>query len=369
MGTFKNLIPKDSLNLVNYSGKELIDRLGGDIISNVVLSVLRGDNLRNLTEGLTQRRILLMNASLIVTYLKALQSYDDLVENINEIIAGEVQNKRLKLSKAEKQYLFWFLGLTGKSIQNVVRDSGGFSSYLSSLDRNLSQIADDVEKIYGRLDIQATLPDNGIHQMMNWPSLLRCMLALGAQTLSIRGSEKSMYGKLFEKFVLGSVLTILGGTYINREDTTKNIMVFWLSERQEKRESDATLLLRPGAGIRFDIGFIGKGNPEISLDKVTRFERIMERGGLTHNTTTIILIDTLGDNSRTESMARNIGGYIVQMSGTYWVYELASIIKKEFPFYNHPILSLKKEQSLAYLGKAMQKVDLSLFLSAIVENE
>lgn len=66
MEKLSNLIPADSLNLVNYSGTDLIDRLGKDIISNVVLSVLCGDNIRNLTEGLTQRRILLMNASLFV---------------------------------------------------------------------------------------------------------------------------------------------------------------------------------------------------------------------------------------------------------------------------------------------------------------
>ena len=68
---FKDLIPKSSLNLVKYSGGQLIERLGADIISNVVLSILKGSNLRSLTEGLTQRRILLMNTSLFITYLSS----------------------------------------------------------------------------------------------------------------------------------------------------------------------------------------------------------------------------------------------------------------------------------------------------------
>lgn len=357
MQKLSSLIPPDSLSLVNYSGKELIDRLGEDIISNVVLSVLCGDNIRNLTEGLTQRRILLMNASLFITYLKALNTFEDFTKNLSEIVNSEI---RSKISPEQKKYLQWFIGLTGKSVQNVIREKTQFETYLSNLDKNLSKIIPDIEKIYGRLDITAT--NNGFQYLLQWPDLLKCMMALGAQTLSIRGSEKSLYGKLFEKFILGSTLSILGFTYISRDDS-RNTNVFWLSERQDKRESDATALLKPGAGIRFDIGFIGVGNTEISLDKVSRFEREMERNGYKSPTITIILIDKIGEGSRIEYMAKAIGGYIIQMSGTYWVHELAQTIKNAFPFYRNPLLSMTKEQSLEYLRTVMPKIDLSKFLS------
>ena len=79
---FKDLIPKSSLNLVKYSGGQLIERLGADIISNVVLSILKGSNLRSLTEGLTQRRILLMNTSLFITYLRGLRKYTPIRDKI-----------------------------------------------------------------------------------------------------------------------------------------------------------------------------------------------------------------------------------------------------------------------------------------------
>lgn len=358
MEKLSNLIPADSLNLVNYSGTDLIDRLGKDIISNVVLSVLCGDNIRNLTEGLTQRRILLMNASLFVTYLKALSSYKNLSQNLSEIVTSEVRGK---LSPEKKRYLLWFLGLTGKSVQNVIREKTQFERYISNLNKNLSEISTDIEEQYGGLEITAT--NEGIDYLLQWPDLLRCMLAIGAQTLTIRGSEKSMYGKLFEKFVLGSTLTILGFDYISR-DNSRNTNIFWLSERLDKRESDATALLKPGAGIRFDIGFIGAGNTEVSLDKVSRFERVMERNGYKSNTITIILIDKIGDGGRIETMAKAIGGYIIQMSGTYWVHELAQTIKKAFPFYKNPLLSMSKEQSLEYLRKEMSNIDLSQFLTA-----
>lgn len=359
MGKFLDNIPTKSLELVNYSGSELLNRLGKDIISNVVASVLCGDNIRDLTEGLTQRRILLMNSSLFVTYIRALSSFDNLNSQLTSIIAKEVKTRGI--TPNEKRYLLWFIGLTGKSIQNVIRDDDGFAKYLSNLDKNLKEISNDVEKTYGKLELSVSNKDKNV--LLNWPDLLRCMLALGAQTLTIRGSEKSMYGKLFEKFILGSVLTMLGFQLIDKDDTRKNDMVFWLSERKEKRESDATALLRRGAGIRFDIGFIGKGNTEVSLDKVSRFEREMERGGQTHFTKTIILVDRIGSNSRIGDMAQNIGGSILQMSGTYWVYELAEVIKTEFPFFEHEILKQNRNQSLEYIKNKMKEVDLSQFIS------
>jgi len=69
---------------------------------------------------------------------------------------------------------------------------------------------------------------------------------VGSQTLTIRGSDKSTNGKLFEKLVLGSLLSILGFTY----ETTQKIgeRVFWLSSQSEKRESDATLIYKIGQG-------------------------------------------------------------------------------------------------------------------------
>ena len=234
MATIREFIPESSIKLVKYSAQDLIDRLGKDIISNVVESILCGGNFRHLTEGLTQRRILLMNASLLMTYLKALNSFDDFQENVSHIVKSELSTPRIKTNV--KSYLYWFLGLTGKSIQNVVRDEEGFEKYLDSLDSNLKEISQLVTNIYGNIDVRFT--NNGIDYLMKWPSLLRCMLGMGAQTLTIRGSEKSMYGKFFEKLVLGSVLSLMGATLIDKNDTSKKNMVYWLSQTdEEKRES------------------------------------------------------------------------------------------------------------------------------------
>lgn len=359
MTELHNLIPYNGVSLVKYSGNKLIDKLGKEIILNVVMSLLCGDNIRNLTEGLTQRRIMLMNASLFITYIRALSSFDNFTERLSSIVESELKGK---LASAEKTYLKWFIGLTGKSVQNVLRDSEYLNSYLSSLDKNVSEISDEVKGLYGELSISVN--NEGEKCLLKWPDLLRCMYALGAQTLSVRGSEKSIYGKLFEKFTLGSVLTILGFQYVNRKDRRNN-MVFWLSEREENnRESDATVLLRPGSGIRFDIGFIGVGNTEVSLDKVSRYEKEMERNGKKSAVHTIVLVDRIGEGSRIFDKAEAIGGHIIQMSGTYWVYSLAKIIKRIYNFYDNPILHISKEQSLDYIKDKMPEVNLTRFLSS-----
>lgn len=347
------IVPQ-GLSLVKYSGKEFVDKLGLEIVQGVVASILKGRNVRDLTESLTQRRVLLVSTSIIITYLKGLSSFEHFEETLNDLVK---RNVRMRLSGEEKKYLLWFIGLTGKSIQNVIRGTQ-LENYIDVFDANLSEICTDIENTYGDIILQVNYNEHGY--FLKWKNLLRCLLAVGAATLTIRGSEKSLYGKTFEKFVLGSVLTILGFNHIDKSDITKSDKVFWLSERLDKRESDATLLIKAGVGVRFDIGFIGKGNTEISLDKVSRFERFLDFGRKSYATTTIILVDNIGANSRIAIMAREIDGYILQMRETYWVYKLATILNERFGFRSE-ILNYTKEQSLSYIDEKMRNVNLNTF--------
>lgn len=364
MSTLRELIPEESLKLVKFSSKDLIRRLGKEVITEVVESVLCGGNLRHLTEGLTQRRLMLMNASLFETYTKAIGSFENFTENVSQIVKSELKTKRLNANV--KSYLNWFIGITGKGLKNVVRDDVAFQHYLDCLDKNLSEVSDYLVDTYGDYDV--TIKNNGIEYLMKWPSLLRCMMAIGSQTLSVRGSEKSMYGKFFEKLVLGSVLNILGAELIDKNDTSKRNMVYWLSQtEEEKRECDATLLVRAGFGVRFDIGFIGEGNSEVPADKLSRYERVSERGDRRLYTSTIILIDKVGENSNVFNIAQRSGGYVIQMSGTYWVFELAKALKDEFEFYQHPLLSMTKEESIGYIKQKIHNVDMAAFVNGLDE--
>lgn len=119
--------------------------------------------------------------------------------------------------------------------------------------------------------------------------------------------------------------------------------------------------MKPGTGVRFDIGFIDAGNREISLDKVSRFEREMDLGRKLHFMSTIILIDRIGEGSRITELAKKIDGNIVQMSMTYWVKEISQILKRTIGF-DHKILKLSNEASLAFINTEMQKIDLNSFV-------
>lgn len=358
-------IPKVGINLAKYTGKQLIDRIGEDIIKDVVASILCGGNVRSLTEGLTQKRILLSNVSMLVTFIKTASRTKDFTDIFYRKVFTELSEFRL--SQEQKLYLKWMIGLTGKSIQNVLRsEDEQYRQYLNELDKTLRGVIEQSRAEFGELNGVITIEEE--KYFINWPSVLHLFLAIGAQTLALRGSEKSMYGKLFEKLILGSLLTLLGFERIDPERSTKSDRIFWLSQREDKRESDATLLFKPGIGARFDIGFIGPGNPEISLDKVSRFEREMDFGRQKHFMSTIIIVDRIGEGSRIVELARKIDGSIVQMSMTYWVKEVALILHKRLKF-DHPLVSMDNEKSLEFIKQQMKLVDLNGFINGLSYSE
>jgi len=357
--TISHYIPKIGKDLSNYSGKEIIDKLGDDVIRNVVISVLSGGNVRALTESLTRRRLNLSNASMLITYIHCLNNIEDFCNNLNDLVADELKN--VHLDKESKIFLNWIIGLTGKGIQNVLRsDDTELLPYLNDLNEALQKSVKESINTFGEITTEL-IDKNNQKYFLKWPELLQLFTAIGTQTLSIRGSEKSMYGKFFEKLILGSLLTILGFNIRNESNKNISSKLFWLSERNNKRESDATVLLKPGVGARFDIGFIGPGNTEISLDKVSRFEREIEYGRQKYYMSTIIIVDRIGEGSRIREMAKAINGDIVQMSMTYWVKEIATILYKKLS-YSHDLLKYTNEESIKYIKKCMQNVDMKLFV-------
>lgn len=121
------------------------------------------------------------------------------------------------------------------------------------------------------------------------------------------------------------------------------------------------MLYELGQGVRFDIGFIGRGNPEISLDKVTRFEREISLGRSKFFMATIILVDRIGANSRIERMAEEVQGTIIQMSAGYWPRQVAQVLNKTFGF-KHELNRMSDSETEKYLRKAMRKVPLEDFI-------
>ena len=352
-----SLMPKTGKDLISYSGKDVLEKVGTDIIKKIVVSVLCGENVRDLTEDLTKRRIHILNGAMVTLFLKGCTSIDDFVEKLPDLIKKELSGKN---SIVDKKTLLLLLNLTGKGVQNILRSrEDSMDNYIKKLRGSLKKAVEECQNNYGTLDGKLIL--NKMEAKIDWKTILFLLEVIGTQTLQVRGAEKSMYGKLFERLVLGSCLSILGFRQIdpNRDKGSEN--VFWLSSRGEKRESDATVLYKPGKGVRFDIGFIGVGNTEISLDKVSRFERELEHGRQKYYMATFIIVDRIGDRSRIVVSARRINGTIIQMSMAFWPQVLAKKLGEVLGF-KHSLQTMPPQNIKSYLGAQINKINLDDFI-------
>ncbi|MBI4448797.1 CfrBI family restriction endonuclease [Candidatus Woesearchaeota archaeon] len=356
-----SLMPLAGKELLSSSGKALVKRIGVESVRHVIHDVLCGENLRSSTELLTRRRIALANGALIVMFLNGCKNLEHFIDRLPDLATDQL--KRGPSRRESRWILEWMLGLTEKAVQNILRDKPEeLDKYTDEFKIAISEITRNLNKEFGNLNCTMLMPKVGKSRDMDWKFITHLLTAIGAQTLTIRGSEKSTYGKLFERLILGSLLHILGFKFVDKDTNIGLNKVFWLTSREEKRESDATVIYKPGKGIRFDIGFIGRGNTEISLDKVSRFERELEYGRSTHFMATFIIVDRVGPNSRLYEMARRINGTIIQMSMGYWPVEVAKQLKVVFG-YEHEILRLPKHKIHEYLNRRLKEVPTDQFLA------
>jgi hypothetical protein len=148
----------------------------------------------------------------------------------------------------------------------------------------------------------------------------------------------------------------------------KNSKNFWLSSKVGEREADATLLVADGQAIRFDLGFIGIGNPEITKDKVSRFERFMEINDQKHDSATCIIVDRIGAGSSLEEHAKRAGAKVIQMSISYWPIELAQWLSDKYN-YQSDILTCKPANLSALLKKKLAAISFENFVQGLTVSE
>lgn len=359
--SFSELMSPTAMKLLTSSGNDFVRQIGMDVVRGVVLDVLTGKNLRDSTEVLTRRRIAALNLATVNLFLRGSATFADFVSQLPHLATDILTSKRL--TKSERWIAQWTLGLTDKAFQNVLRDNpDALIEYRDRYIEACREVIANHTREHGELTGVLKM-DSGVKAEVNWLLLTYLLNAIGAQTLAIRGSEKSAYGKLFEKLILGSLLHILGFKQTSPEQPGQLNRVFWLSSRDERRESDATLLYEAGKGVRFDIGFIGRGNPEISLDKVTRFEREITLGRSRWFLATIIIVDRIGANSRIERLAREADGTIIQMSAGYWPQEVVRVLNRVLGF-EHELLKMEQGQIEKYLRHKLSQVPLDKFIDS-----
>ncbi|MCY4258543.1 MAG: CfrBI family restriction endonuclease [bacterium] len=347
----EDYFPESATHLLSVSGKELVKKLGISALESVVSDVLLGVNIRNATESLTKRRVSLLNGALLEMYSSFHESGIDPLE-IPDLVRERLLNVK---DKDTQRVLQWIVGMTQKQVQNVLRsDESEWPSYISSLQEGISGTAQEAEQMYGEMPLQVK------QSQPSWAWALSLLMAAGSQTLAIRGSEKSLYGKFFEKIVLTAVLSILGFSYTELGGVREGS--FWLSEREDKRESDATAIWELGQGVRFDIGFIGTGNSEITLDKVSRFERTVEMSGVSHYMRTFIIVDRIGRGSRVPDLAAEIDGTIIQMSANDWALTLGNELESSLDGYSSPLSGMSHTEYEAAVRAGVRNAPLAQVL-------
>ncbi|MDP2896135.1 MAG: CfrBI family restriction endonuclease [bacterium] len=355
-----DLMPSVFRELVESKGATFIRQIGEDSVRKVVVDILCGVNLRASTESITRQRIGKVNAATLLIYLRGLQVASDFSRQIAQLAASGLSQRA---SKSEKWLYQWMLGLTDKGFQNVLRDdSTAVGRYAKSFAGSLESLAKQVGQDYGNLNCRVKLAREQ-QVTLDWHDILSLFYTIGSQTLAIRGSEKSTYGKLFERLVLGSVLSVLDFEH-TAVPPTKLGGVFWLSSKIGEREADATLLVKPGQAIRFDLGFIGRGNPEITKDKVSRFERDLEVNRKRYHSATIIIVDRVGPNSGLEEQAHRAGAYVIQMSMSHWPKQLAKLLAEKFS-YRHELMNVAPHAVADYIQKKLQQVQFEDFVRGL----
>lgn len=145
-----SLLSDETLDLLTASGKNLIKRIGIDVIRGVLLDVLTGRNIRNSTEILTRRRIVALNLATFQLFLQGSEVVDNFIERLPYIASDILSAGRLK--KEERWLAQWILGLTDKGVQNILRDdyqllAGYRDSYIEACREVITQQVQD----YGEL--------------------------------------------------------------------------------------------------------------------------------------------------------------------------------------------------------------------------
>lgn len=360
------LFPKAGRILLTGSGQEFIERIGVDAAKQVVLGVLRGENIRKQTEPLTRRRIAQLSGAMVALFASGMKQERYFTRQLSDLALRQLETAK-KSDRASMWPAQWLIGLTGKSEQNVLRgDPQERQAYILEFEAAVKEAAQHLLKDIG--DLRMTLgfveDPGGKRTELSWEEITRLTTAIGSLTLTIRGSDKSTYGKLFERLVLGSVLTILGFQRVDQKTNTRTNKVFWLSDSSDVRECDATVLVRPGQMVRFDIGFIGPGNSEISKDKLTRYANEKRLAGKAYASQTFIVVDRLPETSKTKKAAEKIGAEIVQMSMQYWPRDLAQRLSRRIG-YNHKLCNMSDDEIESYFRSEIAQIPIKDYLAGV----
>lgn len=304
--------------------EEFISNIGSKELKENLNKVLHGGNYHMLTENRCKYMI-----------YDACHQLQTLIENLNNKLSDSDCDKSSDSNFRDLIYSFgiylltspqnslertvslWILGLTKKGFDNIIGTSNKTYSVIDYCKKYINEI-DYTLKSENDEEITLTRRLNYIK-----------IISSSSLSLAIRGSMKSMTGKLLERLILGLSLSSFNFTFIPHDELKdynfkKDKVYFWLSDTEEKngREKDATIIYNNKA-INIDIGLIGIGNPEIASDKLTRYRSQLNINNKTYNAHTIVIVAFKNSGQTIDQAAKESNTDIISINNNeLWTFML-----------------------------------------------
>ncbi len=145
--------PEGGRLLLTGGGKEFVERIGVAATRRAVLAVLMGENLRTQTEPLTRRRITQLSAALVALFAQGWRQFADFSDRLSAMAVEQITSQA-KGDKAGVWIAQWLIGLTGKSVQNVLRSNPQtLAAYVADFEAAIDEAAEQSRKSIGEMQM------------------------------------------------------------------------------------------------------------------------------------------------------------------------------------------------------------------------
>jgi hypothetical protein len=303
----------DDLNLWWNSRPMIRDAFSADSVRQAVLHLMTGGNYRDITERVVREKLHIYHSWLLQIVHRARQEFGKAWSK--ELLARlrEARNKEKVLADMQ----VWLLGLTHKTAQNLAlskKDANEVAAFVGNMLSLCDEVSQKRQWSDGTITIDLRNNSANSVEKLDLVESLWFLQMVGAASLTVRGSNKAIYGKRLERAFLRAGLELLG-LKLNEN--------YWLNigrDAEVDREADGEVETKRGRA-RIDIGLIGEGNQEVPEDKLNR----VGRNG-------IVIVDRLGRQSAVLNTAQRLGVKVVQIRHNFpmsEIYEhLRPIVKK-----------------------------------------
>ena len=96
--------PEKGKLVLTANGKEFVERLGVETARQVILAVLRGENIRTQTEPLTRRRVAIATGAMISLFARGWAEIDDFTNKLSALALEQMTPLQKRLDKTRPQW-------------------------------------------------------------------------------------------------------------------------------------------------------------------------------------------------------------------------------------------------------------------------